>query len=73
MKIYKNLFDEIVSTETLFSAWDKFKNGKRNKKDVQRTQNSKRTHKPLHNLDLIFSNLLHFVAVHHLLVKENHF
>jgi retron-type reverse transcriptase len=35
MKIYKNLFDEIVSTENLFLAWDKFKNGKRNKKDVQ--------------------------------------
>lgn len=35
MKTYKNLFDEIVSTENLFSAWDKFKNGKRNKKDVQ--------------------------------------
>ena len=35
MKTYKNLFDEIVSTENLFLAWDKFKNGKRNKKDVQ--------------------------------------
>ena len=35
MKIHKNLFDEIVSTENLFLAWDKFKNGKRNKKDVQ--------------------------------------
>ncbi len=35
MKIYKNLFDEIVSTENLFLAWDKFKNGKRNKKDVR--------------------------------------
>jgi len=35
MRIYKNLFDEIVSTENLFLAWDKFKNGKRNKKDVR--------------------------------------
>jgi retron-type reverse transcriptase len=35
MKIYKNLFDEIISTENLFLAWDKFKNGKRNKKDVR--------------------------------------
>jgi retron-type reverse transcriptase len=35
MKIYKNLFDEIISAENLFLAWDKFKNGKRNKKDVQ--------------------------------------
>ncbi|MCX6722073.1 MAG: reverse transcriptase/maturase family protein [Candidatus Staskawiczbacteria bacterium] len=35
MKIYKNLFNEIISAENLFSAWDKFKNGKRNKRDVQ--------------------------------------
>jgi retron-type reverse transcriptase len=35
MKIYKNLFNHIISAENLFSAWDKFKNGKRNKKDVQ--------------------------------------
>ena len=36
MKIYKKLFNDIISAENLFSAWDKFKNGKRNKKDVQR-------------------------------------
>ena len=35
MKTYKNLFNDIISTENLFSAWDKFKNGKRNKKDVR--------------------------------------
>jgi len=35
MKIYKNLFDEIISAENLFSAWDKFRNGKRKKKDVR--------------------------------------
>jgi retron-type reverse transcriptase len=35
MKIYKNLFEEIISAENLFSAWDKFKNGKRKKKDVR--------------------------------------
>ena len=35
MKIYKNLFNNIVSAENLFSAWDGFKNGKRGKKDVQ--------------------------------------
>lgn len=35
MKTYKNLFNDIISAENLFSAWDKFKNGKRNKKDVQ--------------------------------------
>jgi len=35
MKIYKDLFNNIISAENLFLAWDKFKNGKRNKKDVQ--------------------------------------
>ena len=35
MKTYKNLFNEIISAENLFLAWDKFKNGKRNKKDVR--------------------------------------
>lgn len=34
MKIYNNLFNDIISAENLFLAWDKFKNGKRNKKDV---------------------------------------
>lgn len=35
MKVYKNLFKLIISSENLFLAWDKFKKGKRNKKDVQ--------------------------------------
>lgn len=35
MKIYKNIFQEIISLENLFSAWDKFKSDKRNKRDVQ--------------------------------------
>jgi RNA-directed DNA polymerase len=35
MKIYKNLFEQIISAENLFLAWDKFKNGKINKKDVR--------------------------------------
>ncbi len=35
MKIYRNLFNDIISAENLFSAWDKFRNGKRNKKDVR--------------------------------------
>jgi hypothetical protein len=34
MKIYKNLFDSIVSAESLFEAWDAFKRDKRNKLDV---------------------------------------
>ena len=34
MKVYKDLFNDIISAENLFSAWDKFRNGKRNKKDV---------------------------------------
>lgn len=36
MKVYKNLFERIVSAENLFSAWDAFKRGKQNKPDVQR-------------------------------------
>jgi retron-type reverse transcriptase len=36
MRIYKNIFDKIVSLENLFSAWDKFKSDKQKKRDVQR-------------------------------------
>lgn len=36
MKIYKNVFNEIVSPENLFAAWDKFKSDKRKKRDVQK-------------------------------------
>lgn len=35
MKVYKNLFEKIISSENLFSAWDAFKSDKRNKYDVQ--------------------------------------
>lgn len=35
MKIYKNLFNKMVSTENIFKAWDEFKKGKREKLDVQ--------------------------------------
>lgn len=35
MKIYKNVFEKIISLENLFSAWDAFKGGKRNRYDVQ--------------------------------------
>jgi len=35
MKIYKNVFEKIISPENLFSAWDNFKVGKIKKKDVQ--------------------------------------
>lgn len=34
MKIYKNLFKQIISVENLFLAWDAFKIGKRHKADV---------------------------------------
>lgn len=34
MRIYKNLFNQIISPESLFSAWDAFKIGKRHKVDV---------------------------------------
>lgn len=35
MKIYKNVFEKIISLENLFSAWDAFKSDKRNRYDVQ--------------------------------------
>jgi len=35
MKIYKNIFEKIVSLENLFASWHKFKQGKIKKKDVQ--------------------------------------
>jgi len=35
MIIYKNVFEKIISLENLFSAWDKFKNNKQKKRDVQ--------------------------------------
>lgn len=35
MKIYKNVFEKIISPENLFLAWDNFKTGKTKKKDVQ--------------------------------------
>lgn len=34
MKIYKNVFEEIISPENLFAAWDKFKINKQKKRDV---------------------------------------
>jgi len=40
-------FEEIISLENLFSAWNKFLHGKKNKKDVQEFQ--------LHVMDNIFS------------------
>jgi RNA-directed DNA polymerase len=35
MKIYKNIFPEMISMESLLNAWDEFKKGKRSKADVQ--------------------------------------
>jgi len=34
MKIYKNLYDQIISLENLFLSWDKFRLGKMRKNDV---------------------------------------
>ncbi len=34
MKIYRDIFNEIISPENLFSAWDAFRDDKRNKRDV---------------------------------------
>lgn len=36
MRIYKNIFERIISPENLFSAWDSFKSDKRSKPDVLR-------------------------------------
>ncbi len=36
MKIYRDLFNNIIAPENLFLAWDKFKKGKQNKRDVQK-------------------------------------
>jgi len=35
MKIYKGIFNKIISLENLFAAWDKFRSDKKGKKDVQ--------------------------------------
>src|SRR3989338_1093871 len=35
MKVYRNLFEKIISAENLLEAWDDFKRGKRRKADVQ--------------------------------------
>lgn len=34
MKIYRNIFDQIISPENLFLAWDEFRKGKSTKSDV---------------------------------------
>src|SRR6056297_3223718 len=36
MKVYNNIFKDIVSLENLFLAWDEFKKDKRHKLDVQK-------------------------------------
>ncbi|OHA26138.1 MAG: hypothetical protein A3C06_03940 [Candidatus Taylorbacteria bacterium RIFCSPHIGHO2_02_FULL_46_13] len=35
MRIYRNIFDNIISLENLFSAWDEFKKGKWARPDVE--------------------------------------
>ncbi len=35
MKVYKNLYGKIISTENLFEAWNIFKRDKRNRPDVE--------------------------------------
>lgn len=35
MKVYKNLFQQIISPENLFASWDEFRPNKRHKRDVQ--------------------------------------
>jgi RNA-directed DNA polymerase len=35
MKIYKNIYEQIISLDNLFLAWDKFKSDKQKKRDVR--------------------------------------
>lgn len=44
MRIYKKLFSEIIDPQNLFSAWDEFKRGKRNKEDVLRFEKNLEQH-----------------------------
>ena len=55
MKIYKNIFKDIISLENLFLAWDEFKKDKRHKVDVlefefKLEQNIFDLHRELNNL-----------------------
>lgn len=36
MKVYRNIFEKIISLENLFLAWEEFRKNKQNKKDVMR-------------------------------------
>jgi len=54
MKTYNNLFDRVISPETLFTSWEIFKSDKRNKLDVIRfemnlEENIFRLHRDLKN------------------------
>lgn len=54
MKVYKNLFEQIIDPENLFILWDKFKKGKRDKPDVAKfefnlEQNIFKLHRELRN------------------------
>ena len=35
MKIYRSLFSEMITIESLFTAWEEFRRGKIQRKDVQ--------------------------------------
>jgi retron-type reverse transcriptase len=54
MKVYKNLFEQIINPENLFISWERFKKGKRNKPDVAQfefelEQNIFQLHRDLRN------------------------
>src|SRR3989344_5257827 len=44
MKTYKRIFEEIISPEHLFGAWDRFKQEKRNKNDVMEFEKNLEQH-----------------------------
>lgn len=44
MKIFKNLFNEVMSVEALFSAWEEFRSGRGKKEDVVRFEHKLEQH-----------------------------
>ena len=57
MKLYRDIFENIIAPENLFLAWDTFKKGKRNKPDVARFEM---------NLEQ------HIFAIHHELAHKSY-
>jgi RNA-directed DNA polymerase len=59
MKTYTNIFNDAISIENVFLAWDEFKGGKRKKKDVQQFERFLED-----NLFELYEELLHRTYKH---------